>query len=180
MKSYIEDPYKNGIFTLPIHINSSTTDEFKNIFLNAKIIAYGFSGTSPYWRTFQTASGFLLYFDNDKIVEFNSLITGIPNTWDEYGSLRVVIHDSISSLTHADLTIEKYEIEPVDVTFIYKLFFQDKEMLIDCGIVFSNNENYEIKIAAAGASMCVTVRAPFSTGKFEPDIYEELFQRVPL
>ena len=180
MKSYIEDPYKNGIFTLPIKINSLTTEEFKEVFLNTKIIAYGFSGISPYWRTFQVASGFLLYFNNDKIVEFNSLITGIPNTWDEYGSLRVAVHDSMSSLEHPDLTIEKYEIEPVKVTSIYKLIFQDEEMLIDCGMVFSNNENYEIKIAAASASMCATVQAPFSTGKFEPDTSEKLFKRVVL
>jgi hypothetical protein len=177
-KSYVENAYQNGIFTLPIQIKPITIQEFKNTFLNTNVVAYGFSGSFPSMRTFKSANGFLLYFDNNKIVEFCSLKTMIKDSWDEYGSLKIQTHDDPSTIRQGLMPIERFEIEPFIVNSITKLVYQDEGMYIDCGIVFSENENNEILIAA-GFSTDVTIRTSFSNEEFDTDTPENLFKRVP-
>lgn len=173
-KSYVENAYQNGIFTLPIQIKPITIQEFKNVFLNTNIIAYGFSGSFPSMRTFKSANGFLLYFDNKKIVEFNSLKTMVNDGLDEYGSLKMEIHNDSSTIRQGLMPIERFEIQPFIVNFITKLVYQDQQMYIDCGIVFSENDNNKFSIAA-GFSTDVTIRTPFSNEEFDTDIAEEKY-----
>lgn len=178
-KSYVENAYQNGIFTLPIQIKPITIQEFKETFLNTNIVAYGFAGSFPSMRTFKSANGFLLYFDNQKVVEFCSLKTMVKDSWDEYGSLKMEVHNDPSTIKQGLMPIERFEIEPIRVNFIKKLVFQNEAMYIDCGIIFSKDDVNEISIAA-GFSTDVTIRTPFSSEDFDTDIAEEKYTFYPL
>lgn len=179
VNDFIENPYKDGVFTLPLQLHFFSIDNFKDIFLNSKIIAYGVSGSLKKSRNLQCVSRFLLYFENNKIIEFSSNLTMSSDKWNEYGSIVLAVHDIDEIIAHDNISIEKFNINPILIKSIQKIIIQDEKLLIDCGIVFGADENLDIMIATTFVHS-VTVKAPFSTGKFDTEYYEEDFKFVPL
>jgi hypothetical protein len=119
-----------------------------------------------------------LRFEDGERLEIMSASTALPN-WQEFGSLSWKWANEGAKLPEMRLIV--VGIEPRKVTAVEKIVFEDDEVVVECGLAFSaENERDEILIESGVSPGAVSMRAPFVAMEFRPQFPIAMCKRVGL
>lgn len=163
MNPFIVDPFQDGRYVLGYQIENSTSTPLREAVLGASINKVAI----PKRHSLKAAWIVRLAFDNNLSVEFSSACTDIGN-WREIGSLNINIFSNIDNDPESFI-FDEYAINDFRVAALDRLVYEEENLFVENGIVFSSEKGEEIWIAAAPAPGSVTVQAPFSIQEFSPE-----------
>jgi hypothetical protein len=173
MKPFTTDKSQGGKFVLPFQVEGLPASQLRVPFKKARILAFGL----PESHTFEAAWLFRLVLDTEWTVDFSSACTGIGG-WQEIGSLKLEFapqqsnRDSIHWLMKP---LANFRLELVE-----RLVYEDADVYTECGIALKDSTHREIVVAAGTAPGSVSIAAPFSTDRFQPELPIEKLQRRPI
>ena len=174
MKPFTTNSTENVRVALLFQCGGVNREQLRKMIIGSCITAY----SMPKNHSFESAWLFRLIFNNQYLVEFSSDCTEVTG-WQEMGSLNLlaVLDVNLEQKNEVFLVAEtsNFAVENMEC-----LVYRDADVYAECGLVFYSSLGEEIIIAAGVSPGSVSIQAPFSTQKFQPefavsDYHREIF-----
>ena len=170
MKPYITPEISpTGKKILRAQLEGTSSDQLAKNLADCSIVGYAM----PKGHSFEAAWIFRLILDNGTSLEFSSTCTMVHG-WQEAGSLNVqyIIHNPDAEWDLAPILVA-VELPKLRVRSVEKLIYETEIFRSECGMEIRCDHKTTIVVMTGNPPGSVSVEAPFSTDKFEPEFYFE-------
>lgn len=158
-----------GKAIFPMQIEGISAENFAECVKNRAIVAYAM----PLTHTFKAAWIFRIILDNGASLDFSSACTMVDG-WQEVGSLNVqYINHNPQAGRDATALLMQVELPQFRACSVEKLIYETEAFRSECGMEIKCDHKTTIVVMTGNPPGSVSVEAPFSTDKFEPEFYFE-------
>ncbi|CAB0150933.1 hypothetical protein PSI9734_01372 [Pseudidiomarina piscicola] len=161
---------------LPMKTGNSELNKIIELLLGSKLIGFEI----PKNQSLSCTWSLRLFFENcsDVLCCSSDVASAGNGDWQEYGFLKLDITDE-SSLGSRD-KFNFREITPIAFTKVSKLVNNEDDVVAECGLLMTTEEEKQVVISTAPAPGAVTVKAEFYDGEYDPEILFEDLQQTKL
>lgn len=162
--------------SLPMKTGNSELSEIIELILGSKLIGFEI----PKNQSLSCTWSLRLFFEScsDVLCCSSDVASAGDGSWQEYGYLKLDITDE-NSLGSRDKFNFK-EITPIAFTKVSKLVSNEDDVVAECGLLITTEQEKQVLISTAPSPGAVTVKAEFYDGEYDPEILLEDLSEQPI
>jgi hypothetical protein len=155
---------------------NSELSEIIELILGSKLIGFEI----PKNQSLSCTWSLRLFFEScsDVLCCSSDVASAGDGSWQEYGYLKLDITDE-NSLGSRDKFNFK-EITPIAFTKVSKLVSNEDDVVAECGLLITTEQEKQVLISTAPSPGAVTVKAEFYDGEYDPEILLEDLSEQPI